>query len=344
MTEGKDEKQKDICSIDTGVCDLLVSVSCISFNHGRYIRDALEGFLKQETDFDFEILIHDDASTDDTVDIIKEYASRFPDIIKPLFEKDNQYSRGISNPSGVFNFPRARGKYIAMCEGDDVWTDPAKLQKQADFMEAHSDFSLCLHSAGIINEAGSFRVEKSVRPYRSTRELSPEEIISKRSDIPTCSLFFRTDCVRDLPGWYFDCPVGDEPLQMFLASRGRVWYFDEIMGMYRKGSVGSWSESMDAGGEKLWEDNFIATRTLYTEFDAFTSFRWHEAVLEALTRKRFLLDLKEGKASVVLKPENKKFVSELPPLEQGLQRLKARVPFLYTALRRIYYILKKVKA
>ena len=93
----------------------MVSVSCITYNHGRYLRKALDSFLSQKTSFFFEILIHDDASTDDTVSIIKEYAESYPEIIVPMFEEENQYSRGISNISGVFNFPRARGRYIAMC-------------------------------------------------------------------------------------------------------------------------------------------------------------------------------------------------------------------------------------
>ena len=118
----------------------MVSVSCITFNHAGYIRQALDSFLMQKTDFAYEILIHDDASTDGTIDIIKEYEERYPDIIRPVLETENQYSKGISNISGVFNFPRARGRYIAMCEGDDYWSDPYKLQKQFDLMESDAGY------------------------------------------------------------------------------------------------------------------------------------------------------------------------------------------------------------
>ena len=113
----------------------LVSICCLAFNHEPYIREALEGFLMQKTDFPIEVLIHDDASTDGTASIIREYEERFPDIIKPIYQTENQYSKGIKNISGIFNFPRAKGKYIAMCEGDDYWTDPYKLQKQIDFLD-----------------------------------------------------------------------------------------------------------------------------------------------------------------------------------------------------------------
>ena len=104
----------------------LVSISCIAYNHESYIRQCLDGFLMQKTTFSFEILIHDDASTDNTTDIIREYERKYPDIIKPIYQKENQYSKGIPI-SATFNWPRAKGKYIAMCEGDDYWTDPLKI-------------------------------------------------------------------------------------------------------------------------------------------------------------------------------------------------------------------------
>ena len=123
----------------------LVTVSCIAYNHEKYIARALDSFLKQKTDFPFEIVIHDDASTDRTAEIIREYAEKYPDIIRPMYQTENQYSKGISNISGAFNFPRAEGKYIAMCEGDDYWIDDTKLQRQADYMEAHPECTMCFH-------------------------------------------------------------------------------------------------------------------------------------------------------------------------------------------------------
>ena len=110
----------------------IVSICCITLHHEKYIRDAIEGFLMQKTSFPIEILIHDDASTDDTANIIREYEEKFPNIIKPIYQTENQYSKGISI-SATYQFPRALGKYIALCEGDDYWTDPLKLQKQVDF-------------------------------------------------------------------------------------------------------------------------------------------------------------------------------------------------------------------
>ncbi|MFK2238497.1 glycosyltransferase family 2 protein [Bacteroides fragilis] len=107
----------------------LVSIFCITYNHSSYIRQCLDGFLIQKTNFPFEVLIHDDASTDDTAGIIKEYEAKYPDIIKPIYQVENQYSKGL-DINIVYNLPRARGKYIAMCEGDDYWIDPLKLQNK----------------------------------------------------------------------------------------------------------------------------------------------------------------------------------------------------------------------
>ena len=156
----------------------LVTVSCITYNHEKYIARALDSFLMQKTDFPFEIVIHDDASTDRTPEIIREYAEKYPEIIRPMYQKENQYSKGISNISGAFNFPRAEGKYIAMCEGDDYWIDDSKLQRQADYMEAHPECTMCFHSAKTESEDKALRA-KEVRPYKRSKLCTPEEVIAK---------------------------------------------------------------------------------------------------------------------------------------------------------------------
>lgn len=132
----------------------LVSVNCLVYNHEPYLRDCFEGFVKQKTSFPIEILVHDDASTDHSADIIREYTAKYPDLFKPIYQTENQYSKGISI-SATYQFPRAKGKYIAMCEGDDYWTDPLKLQKQVEFLEEHEDFVVAFHNAKIINDDGN---------------------------------------------------------------------------------------------------------------------------------------------------------------------------------------------
>ncbi|MFR5732241.1 MAG: glycosyltransferase family 2 protein [Clostridium sp.] len=122
---------------------IMVSVCCITYNQASYIRDALEGFVNQQTDFAYEVLIHDDASSDGTAEIIREYAEQYPDLIFSILQTENQYSKGLTNVSGTFNFPRARGKYIAMCEGTTTGPMMPKLQKQVDYLEANPGCSLC---------------------------------------------------------------------------------------------------------------------------------------------------------------------------------------------------------
>lgn len=123
----------------------LVSICCITYNHAPFIRQSIEGMLMQQG-VDYEILIHDDCSTDGTTEIVKEYAAKYPEIIFPLYEEVNQYQNGKAGEIDFFNYKRARGKYIAYCEGDDYWTDPLKLQKQVVFMERHPEYSVCFHT------------------------------------------------------------------------------------------------------------------------------------------------------------------------------------------------------
>lgn len=125
-----------------------VTVWCLTYNQKEFIKDALEGFVMQKTSFPFEVIVHDDASTDGTTDIVYEYAKKYPEIIKPMIETENQWQKGgLKHIIGIMNEKHRRGKYIAFCEGDDYWTDPLKLQRQVDFLESHSDYSMCFHSA-----------------------------------------------------------------------------------------------------------------------------------------------------------------------------------------------------
>ena len=123
-----------------------VSVLCATFNHEDYLRTTLDGFLAQKTNFPYEVLVCDDASTDSTADILREYAEKYPDIIRPFYQKENLYSRRINVYDTVF-FPAARGEYIALCEGDDYWNDPEKLQRQVDWLDAHPEYSACVHNS-----------------------------------------------------------------------------------------------------------------------------------------------------------------------------------------------------
>lgn len=206
----------------------LVSICCITYNHEKYIRDAIEGFLMQKTSFTFEIIIHDDASTDSTAKIVEEYANEHPELIIPIYQTVNQYSQGIK-PWPNFVFPIARGKYIALCEGDDYWTDPLKLQKQVDFLEENEEYSLCFHNATAVNEE-----DKTLNnPFREieAREYTGDEIL-KEWTIPTASVVFRKEANKQVhhPDFLF----GDIILFLSLAENGKIWGMKENMSVYRR--------------------------------------------------------------------------------------------------------------
>lgn len=223
----------------------LVSINCITYNHARYIRQTLDGFFMQETSFPFEILLHDDASTDETQAIVREYEERYPGVIHPIYQTENQYSRGNTNINYMFNYTRARGRYIAYCEGDDYWTDPHKLQKQVDYMEAHPECSLCFHAILDVNDDGE-RI-REFRAFSKSRTVGLAEILAGIRQYAFVSYMFRTEHIRNLPAFYFTCPVGDLPLTLILADRGSVYYMNDLMACYRNAAAGSWTSRLHSG-------------------------------------------------------------------------------------------------
>ena len=217
--------------------DPTVSISCTTYNHANFIKSCLEGFLMQQTSFEFEILIHDDASTDETQDIIKAYQQKHPTIIKPIFQTENQYSKGVRGIMPRFNFPRAQGKYIALCEGDDYWTDPLKLQKQVDFLEENEEYSMCFHKVNLIYPDNSI-IEDNITKVPVKYE-SIEDLAEKGNYIHTPSVMFtRQELI--LPKEMYLSPVGDFFLYMIISRNEKIGYLEEIMAVYRVGS-GIWS-------------------------------------------------------------------------------------------------------
>ena len=131
-----------------------VAIKCLVYNHEPYLRDCLEGFVMQQTDFPFVAIVHDDASTDHSADIIREYAAKYPDIIHPIYETENQWRKADGSLRKIMDaaIEATGAPYIALCEGDDYWTDPHKLQKQVDFLDAHPEYVLCCHRYKILNQ------------------------------------------------------------------------------------------------------------------------------------------------------------------------------------------------
>ena len=225
--------------------EIVVSVSCLTYNHAPFIRQCLDGFMMQKTDFAFEVLIHDDASTDGTTEIIKEYEARYPDVIKPIYEEENQWVKGRRG-SAVFNFPRARGKYIALCVGDDYWTDPLKLQKQVDFLEKNLDFSFCCHR---FQEIGS-----GVNDWASktSEVISLGKFLNGECSILTLTIMFRYSSLK--ASNYFQYKIHRDILLYYaLLSQGKCFYMHDTMGVYRKHAGGVWSL---CDSKKKWQMSF----------------------------------------------------------------------------------------
>lgn len=213
-----------------------VSISLLTYQHKDYIEECLRGILMQQTNFLFEILLAEDDSTDGTREICIEYAQKFPDKIR-LFLHHRENNININgNPTGRFNFVynlySANGKYLAMCEGDDYWTDPLKLQKQVDFLENNKGFIFSFHDVNVL-----YTREKRVKNYRMIGSLNKNSLgtndLLKPWFIPTCSVVFRKPENFSLPKWFYLSPNGDKALWMLLSLEGKFKYLNEIMGVYR---------------------------------------------------------------------------------------------------------------
>lgn len=232
----------------------LVSISCITFNQESYIEDTLKGFLVQKTNFPIEVLIHDDASTDRTADIIRKYEKEYPNIIKPILQTENQYSKKICINS-TFNYNRARGIYIAMCEGDDYWTNDHKLQQQFDFMEERPDLSFTCHNAYVhdLSNNSKYLFNKKL----CTGIYTTKDLLNREWFIPTASLFIRKDALKDLPSWISLVRSQDLVIEITASIQNNFWYEEEPNSVYRKNSIGSIS-SISAVSEKPW--NYLILR------------------------------------------------------------------------------------
>lgn len=232
--------------------EIVVSISCITYNHVPYIRQCLDGFMMQQTNFAFEVLIHDDASTDGTTEIIKEYERKYPDIIKPIYEEENQWVKGRRG-SAVFNFPRAKGKYIAMCEGDDYWTDPLKLQKQVDFLESHSDFVMVSHDYDVFLQSLT-KYENNKNTHRKVYTLS--DLISGFWPAQTLTVVFKKDAILS----YGNFQGGDVALFYFLLKSGKGFFIDDNMATYRIHDSGVWGGLSD---ENRIKQSFDSRLSIY---------------------------------------------------------------------------------
>ena len=307
-----------------------VSIICNAYNHENYIRDALDGFVMQKTDFYFEILIHDDASTDKTAKIIQEYERKYPDIIKPVYQKVNQYSiDGI----GRFQYSRVKGKYIAICEGDDYWTDPLKLQKQYDMMESHPGIDLCAHAAVKIDAKTKKRIGY-VTPSKENSILSAEQVIAGDGGyFATCSLFYRVELAQKIP-LFRQIIDYDYTLQIHGALRGGVFYLSECMGVYRCNVPASWTTRIRYDYH-MRTIHYQKINRMFEQLNQDTNFKYEKIISRRMHYNEFYYLYSGGYYDEILNTQYQDVFSKLPFIKRAAIRIMAKVSLLAVIFKKI---------
>ena len=205
-----------------------VSVLCTAYNHEKYIEKCLQGIIDQKTNFEFEILINDDHSDDKTADLIRMYESKYPKIIKPVYQTTNQYSKGINIVDDIL-FPKSKGEYIAFCEGDDYWIDEHKLQRQYEFMENHKSCVMCVGNT-IIHDLENKEKDRLFNHWRKSKKLKKEDIFLGWN-VHTSTYFIRRNFLR-IPDEFKKYWFGDYVRLTYNSSKGDVYYIPDIMSVY----------------------------------------------------------------------------------------------------------------
>lgn len=309
----------------------VVSICCLVYNHEKYLRKCLDGFVMQKTNFIFEVLIHDDASTDRSPEIIREYTKRYPNLFKPIYQKENQHSKRI-RISCTFQYPRAQGKYLALCEGDDYWTDPLKLQKQYDAMEANPEASFCAHRVRCVTETGE-RMEQTYPKDELNSYYSKDEwirmMLKPRYPLHTSSYFFKTAIIKDkldrMPSFYIKSPVGDVPLMLLAATEGSLIYIDEEMSCYRKGSIGSWT-SRNTTEREIRVLN--ACSEMYREYNKYTDYEYSNYIDELLLENEYYSKLKQHEIKPLFSSRYKKVREKTGTKEKAFLLMSCLFPSL----------------
>lgn len=256
--------------------EIKVSISCLVYNHEKYIKKCLDGLLMQKTNFNFEILIHDDASTDKSPDIIREYEAKYPEVIKPIYQTENQYSKGIKI-GFTYQYPRAKGKYIAFCEGDDYWCDENKLQRQFDAMESYNNAVFCACKVKVIDENGCDKErcwpEKEINQTIVSQEQMMQLMVEHKSyPFQTSGYFIRRDVLIEMakepPKFVQAANVGDIPMMLYCITKGDFIYLNDTMSCYRRMSIGGWNERNNSTERRIIQKKIEIA--MWIMFDVFS--------------------------------------------------------------------------
>jgi glycosyltransferase involved in cell wall biosynthesis len=209
----------------------LLSIICPIYNQEEFIAQTLESFLMQKTQYPFEIIVHDDASTDKTAEIVKNYEIKYPGIFANIYQTENQFSKTINSVTKI-TFAAARGKYLALCEGDDYWTDVYKIERQIKLLEEHPEFVGCFHNTEERYEKDDSKASFLYCSFQSARAV-PFAELAYSNCIPTCSVIFRKSLFKEFPIWFDALKMGDWPLHLLNSQFGDYWYLPKVMGVHR---------------------------------------------------------------------------------------------------------------
>ena len=317
---------------------ILASICSVTYNQKDYIRKSLDSLLMQKTNFKYEIIIHDDCSTDGTTDIVREYAKQYPDIIIPILEEENQYQKGNTRIIATFMYPKVRGKYVAICEGDDYWNDPQKLQKQVDYMESHDECSMMVSNGyGYIEDMGKTILLNPI-PIVTSRYLAMEEILKESNGlIPTASTILRKELIVNEPEWSFKAPVGDRPLRMWCAINGKVFYDVNPMVTYRRGSAGSFTLTVRKDIDYAYKI-YSEMETFFDAFDCYTQQKFHKEVQYMKDREEYYFYNRVGNYDALVKCP---YFLALPRMKRYKRILSIKYPAFYEACKKVKDLLPR---
>ncbi len=266
--------------------DIEISVICITYNHAKYLRKSLDSLVNQQCSVSYEIIVHDDASTDDTQKIITEYRDKYPELLIPILQKENQMSKGVDVL--VEPYKKCRGKYIAICEGDDYWNSPYKLQKQYDAMKAHPECCFATNRVICCKEDGSpdDRVFPSPSMQLTTGKVSENTMASLlwgKDGYPfhTCSYFFTRKCLETAFTLYNELPsiTGDQLYMRSTLLTGPIWFIDEPLSVRRRFPIGGWSARQTAGGREKDFDLALRMHRADLRLNKLTKEVYHQMII-----------------------------------------------------------------
>lgn len=315
--------------------EIMVTVCCITYNHAKFVRQCLESIMEQKTDFDFDILIHDDASTDGTREIIKEYINKYPKRFVPVLQKTNQYSQGNRSILIKYMLERARGQYIAVCEGDDFWCDRQKLQKQFELLQKHKNCNMCTHAVEILKEDGSSFGAMIPQRKIPGGEMEGKSLIHYLAYedthlFHTSSMFFEKKVIeadlKDMPSFLLATAAEDRALFLYYAAKGNVFYTEECMSKYRIQSEGSWSQKNSQSKQHALRTDKELLRMI-NEFDEYTKGQFAKEVYAYQTLLNFRIFQHERRFKELLDIRYAKLFQGLGKKQKIYYKICACFPF-----------------